>query len=57
MVFDYHTDYCYECGHCHERKIDTIFLTEEKAKQRLNKLLSKKDNKGKVRIEEITIGE
>lgn len=57
VVFDYSVDYCYECGKRHERHLDTVFLTEAKAKQRYDKLVSKKGNKGKVRIEEIVIGE
>lgn len=48
-VFDYSVEYCYECGHAHERYIDKIFLTKEKAELRLRKLLNKK--KTEVRLE------
>lgn len=57
VVFDYSADFCYECGHSHERYVDTLFTTREKAEQRLNKLTCKRENKGKVKIEEMVVGE
>lgn len=57
VVFDYPVEFCYECGNCRAYRVDKIFLTEEKANQRLNKLSNKKENKGKVKIEYIIIGE
>lgn len=57
VVFDYHVDFCYECGHCREHRVDKIFFKKEKALQRLSKMQNKKENKGKLKIEEIIIGE